>query len=59
MPSDRNSGFDRIWKGVPGLLFASRIARIDAAVRHGTVDFSTMILGVCAMDAMRRVDAST
>lgn len=59
VPSERNSGFDRIWKATPGLLFDSRIARMDAAVRHGTVDFSTMILGDLATDAMRRVDAST
>ena len=59
VPSERNSGFERIWNSVPGRLFASRIARIEAAVRQGTVDFSTMILELVATLAIRRVDAST
>lgn len=43
----------------PGLELASRITRIDEAVRQGTVDFSTMILDVSETEAMRRVEAST
>lgn len=43
----------------PGLEFASRIVRMDCAVRHGTVDFSTTILDEVATVAIRRVHDST
>jgi hypothetical protein len=43
----------------PGRELASRMTRIDDAVRHGTVDFSTTILEEVATVAMRRVHAST
>ena len=42
-----------------GLELASRMVRIDSAVRHGTVDFSTTILEERATVAMRRVASST
>jgi hypothetical protein len=35
------------------------MVRIDSAVRHGTVDFSTTILLLVATWAMRRVASST
>lgn len=42
-----------------GLELASRIVRMDSAVRHGTVDFSTTILELVAILAMLRVADST
>ena len=42
-----------------GLELASRMVRIDSAVRHGTVDFSTTIFEEEATAAMRRVASST
>lgn len=59
VPSARNSGFDRISKRQLGLEFASRIVRIDSAVRQGTVDFSTTILLELATVAIRLVASST
>jgi hypothetical protein len=59
VPSARNSGLERMSKRHPGLEFASRMVRIDSAVRHGTVDFSTTIFEEVAMCAMRRVARST
>jgi hypothetical protein len=59
VPSARNSGLERISKWQPGLEFASRIVRIDSAVRHGTVDFSTTILEDVATAAIWRVANST
>lgn len=59
VPSARNSGLERMSKRTPGRELLSRIVRIDAAVRHGTVDFSTMILLLVATAAMRRVEDST
>ena len=59
VPSARNSGFERIWNWQSGFELASRIVRIDSAVRHGTVDFSTTILDEVATAAMRRVASST
>ena len=44
VPSARNSGLERISKRQLGFELASRIVRIDSAVRQGTVDFSTTIL---------------
>ena len=46
-------------KRMPGFELASRIVRIDSAVRMGTVDFSTTILEAVAIAAMRRVADST
>ena len=43
----------------PGLEFASRMVRIDSAVRHGTVDFSTTIFEEVATAAIRLVAFST
>lgn len=59
VPSARNSGFERMSKRRPGFELASRIVRIDWAVRQGTVDFSTTIFELVATDAMRRVESST
>ena len=59
VPSAKNSGLERMSKRVPGLEFASKMVRIDSAVRHGTVDFSTTILDEVATAAMRRVADST
>ena len=59
VPSARNSGFERIWNRQPGFEFASRMVRIDSAVRQGTVDFSTTIFDEVAMAAIRRVASST
>lgn len=59
VPSARNSGLERISKRACGLEFASRMVRIDSAVRHGTVDFSTTILLEVATWAIRRVASST
>ena len=59
VPSARNSGFERISKRVPGRELASRIVRIDSAVRQGTVDFSTTILLEVATAAIRLVADST
>jgi hypothetical protein len=59
VPSARNSGFERMSKRRPGRELASRMVRIDCAVRHGTVDFSTTILDEVATEAMRRVQSST
>ena len=59
VPSAKNSGLERMSKRQPGLEFASRMVRIDSAVRHGTVDFSTTILDVSAMSAILRVASST
>ena len=44
VPSARNSGLERISNLQLGLELASRMVRMDSAVRHGTVDFSTTIL---------------
>lgn len=46
-------------KRIPGFELASRIVRIDSAVRIGTVDFSTTIFDPVATAAMRRVADST
>ena len=59
VPSARNSGLDRIWKVMPGRELASRMMRMLSAVLHGTVDFSTTILGDVAISAIRRVADST
>lgn len=59
VPSAKNSGFDRMSNRSPGLELASRIVRIDCAVRHGTVDFSTTILDEVATVAILRVQDST
>jgi hypothetical protein len=59
VPSDRNSGFERISKRSPGRLLASRMMRMEEAVRQGTVDFSTTIFDEVATEAMRRVQSST
>jgi hypothetical protein len=59
VPSARNSGFERMSNRRPGRELASRMVRIDCAVRHGTVDFSTTILDEVATEAMRRVHSST
>jgi len=48
VPSAKNSGLERMSKRTPGLEFASRIVRMDSAVRQGTVDFSTTILELVA-----------
>jgi len=52
VPSARNSGLERMSKRQFGRELASRIVRIDSAVRHGTVDFSTTILFEVATLAM-------
>ena len=57
--SARNSGFERISKCTPGRALASRTIRIDCAVRHGTVLFSTTIFEVCDVSAICLVAAST
>jgi len=59
VPSARNSGLERMSKRRPGRELASRMVRIDWAVRQGTVDFSTTILDEVATEAMRRVQLST
>ena len=59
VPSARNSGLERMSKRQLGLELASRMVRIDSAVRHGTVDFSTTIFEEEATAAMRRVASST
>lgn len=59
VPSARNSGLDKMSNRQFGRELASRIVRIDSAVRHGTVDFSTTILLELATAAMRRVASST
>jgi len=59
VPSARNSGLDRMSKRQLGLELASRMVRMDSAVRHGTVDFSTTILDEVATEAIRRVARST
>ena len=59
VPSARNSGFERMSKRRPGRELASRMVRIDWAVRQGTVDFSTTIFEDVATDAMWRVQLST
>src|SRR5882762_3412558 len=59
VPSARNSGLDRMSNWQLGLEFASRMVRMDSAVRHGTVDFSTTILDESETNAMRRVASST
>ena len=59
VPSARNSGLERMSKRQLGLELASRMVRIDSAVRQGTVDFSTTILDDVATSAMRRVASST
>lgn len=59
VPSARNSGLERISNLQLGFELASRMVRMDSAVRHGTVDFSTTILEERAMVAMRRVASST
>lgn len=58
VPSAKNSGLERMSKRSPGRELASRMIRIDWAVRHGTVDFSTTILEEVATDAIRRVQSS-
>lgn len=59
VPSARNSGLERISNLQLALELASRMVRMDSAVRHGTVDFSTTILEERATEAMRRVASST
>jgi hypothetical protein len=59
VPSAKNSGFERISNRVLGFELASRMVRMDSAVRHGTVDFSTTILDEVAVAAIRRVANST
>lgn len=59
VPSAKNSGLERMSKWQPGFELASKMVRIDSAVRHGTVDFSTTILEEVATVAMRRVANST
>ena len=59
VPSAKNSGLERISNLHPGRELASRMVRIDCAVRHGTVDFSTTILEDVATVAIRRVHDST
>jgi hypothetical protein len=59
VPSARNSGLERISNLQLGFEFASRMVRMDSAVRHGTVDFSTTILEELATEAIRRVASST
>jgi hypothetical protein len=59
VPSAKNSGLDKMSNRTLPLEFASRIARIDSAVRQGTVDFSITILELVANSAMRRVAVST
>lgn len=59
VPSARNSGLERMSKRQLGLEFASRMVRMDSAVRHGTVDFSTTILDEVATLAICLVARST
>mmetsp|Transcript_2063 Transcript_2063/g.5298 ORF Transcript_2063/g.5298 Transcript_2063/m.5298 type:complete len:253 (+) Transcript_2063:516-1274(+) len=57
VPSARNSGLLRIWCLMP-LSLQARTRPIDSAVRTGTVDFSTTILGEVAILAMVRAQFS-
>lgn len=59
VPSARNSGLERMSNLSPGRELASRMVRMELAVRQGTVDFSTTILEEVATAAMRRVQSST
>lgn len=55
VPSDRNSGFDRIENSRSALAFVFRILYIEAAVPQGTVDFSTIIFEVVDTFAICRM----
>eukprot|EP00968_Pinguiococcus_pyrenoidosus_P016774 scaffold1637_cov253-Pinguiococcus_pyrenoidosus.AAC.14 len=57
VPSARNSGLLSTWKFRPRSLHAST-RRIAAAVRTGTVDFSTTILSLRATSAIFRAQSS-
>src|SRR5262249_34563647 len=57
VPSDRNSGFDRISKGTAGRAAASSLWMIWA-VPQGTVDFSTRIALGFAHSAISRTELS-